>query len=75
MNTIDVFDYELAKPRTPQPPPPSASELSTSDLPGSGPREPTLNEEVSEALGQLSRFWGGFRKQVGIGRLYVLLCH
>ena len=24
-----------------------------------------LNEEVSEVVGQLSRFWGGFRKQVG----------
>jgi hypothetical protein len=27
--------------------------------------EPTLNEEVTQVVGQLSRFWGGFRKQVG----------
>src|SRR5260221_14536788 len=25
---------------------------------------PTLNDEVSEVIGQLERFWGGFRKQV-----------
>ena len=30
----------------------------------SGP-EPSLNEEVTQVVGQLSRFWGGFRKQVG----------
>ena len=26
--------------------------------------EPTLNEEVTQVVGQLSRLWGGFRKQV-----------
>lgn len=31
--------------------------------------EPTLNEEVTEVVGQLSRFWGGFRKQVSAFRL------
>ncbi|KAI0344732.1 hypothetical protein BDW22DRAFT_1354877 [Trametopsis cervina] len=30
--------------------------------PREGP-EPTLNEEVTQVVGQLSRFWGGFRKQ------------
>ncbi|KAI0093187.1 hypothetical protein BDY19DRAFT_858421, partial [Irpex rosettiformis] len=30
--------------------------------PRDGP-EPTLNEEVTQVVGQLSRFWGGFRKQ------------
>ncbi|KZT00463.1 uncharacterized protein LAESUDRAFT_666138 [Laetiporus sulphureus 93-53] len=31
-------------------------------LPGDQP-ETSLNEEVSQVVGQLSRFWGGFRKQ------------
>ena len=26
----------------------------------------TLNEEVNQVVGQLSRFWGGFRKQVSV---------
>lgn len=26
--------------------------------------ETSLNEEVTQVVGQLSRFWGGFRKQV-----------
>lgn len=26
--------------------------------------EQSLNEEVSQVIGQLGRFWGGFRKQV-----------
>ena len=30
----------------------------------SGEPSPTLNEEVTEVIGQLGRFWGGFRKQV-----------
>ena len=30
----------------------------------SGQPSPTLNEEVTEVIGQLGRFWGGFRKQV-----------
>ncbi|KAI0291151.1 hypothetical protein BC826DRAFT_1023951 [Russula brevipes] len=29
----------------------------------SGQSPPTLNEEVTEVIGQLGRFWGGFRKQ------------
>ena len=73
MNSIDIFEYELAKPGTPQPPPTSVSvPTSESTNPGTTParREPTLNEEVNEALGQLSRFWGGFRKQVCVGRLF-----
>ncbi|KAH8976495.1 hypothetical protein EDB83DRAFT_2502286 [Lactarius deliciosus] len=28
-----------------------------------GQSPPTLNEEVTEVIGQLGRFWGGFRKQ------------
>jgi hypothetical protein len=26
--------------------------------------EQSLNEEVNQVIGQLGRFWGGFRKQV-----------
>ncbi|KAF8332630.1 uncharacterized protein EI90DRAFT_2971397 [Cantharellus anzutake] len=61
---MDIFDYEITKPRTPQPPEDggsSAAGLTTID--GTGAQTPTLNEEVNQALGQLSRFWGGFRRQ------------
>lgn len=42
--------------------------LDTYDIAGSStppqlPDQP-LNEEVQEVMGQLNRFWGGFRKQV-----------
>ncbi|KAI0812587.1 hypothetical protein BC629DRAFT_1474091 [Irpex lacteus] len=47
MNFIDAYD--ITGP-TATPPP------------REGP-EPTLNEEVTQVVGQLSRFWGGFRKQ------------
>lgn len=34
---------------------------------GTPPQQPeqSLNEEVTQVIGQLGRFWGGFRKQVG----------
>ncbi|THH01130.1 hypothetical protein EW026_g1527 [Hermanssonia centrifuga] len=37
-------------------------DVSGTSTPREGP-EPTLNEEVTQVVGQLSRFWGGFRKQ------------
>jgi hypothetical protein len=41
--------------------------LDTYDVPSPGTEgtqpEQTLNEEVSEVIGQIGRFWGGFRKQ------------
>ncbi|KJA28971.1 hypothetical protein HYPSUDRAFT_128459 [Hypholoma sublateritium FD-334 SS-4] len=49
MNYLDTYD--LTRPETPNPvdAPPAA--------------QPTLNEEVTQVIGQLGRFWGGFRKQ------------
>ncbi|KAH7913477.1 hypothetical protein BJ138DRAFT_1002250 [Hygrophoropsis aurantiaca] len=35
----------------------------TSTPPTNDQPEPSLNEEVSQVIGQLGRFWGGFRKQ------------
>jgi len=35
----------------------------TSTPPAHPQPEQTLNEEVSQVIGQLGRFWGGFRKQ------------
>lgn len=51
MNFLDAYD--ITDPTTT----PSGSQ--------EGP-EPTLNEEVKQVVGQLSRFWGGFRKQVSM---------
>ena len=36
----------------------------TTTPPANAQPTPSLNEEVSQVVGQLSRFWGGFRKQV-----------
>lgn len=47
MNFLDTYDIEPAT--TPAAAAPGA--------------EPTLNEEVSQVVGQLGRLWGGFRKQ------------
>lgn len=47
MNFLDTYDIT----RSPTPQPTSA------------PEQPSLNEEVNQVIGQLGRFWGGFRKQ------------
>ncbi|KAF8897080.1 hypothetical protein CPB84DRAFT_1681853 [Gymnopilus junonius] len=36
---------------------------STTPNPANQPEQPSLNEEVNQVIGQLGRFWGGFRKQ------------
>ncbi|KDR75750.1 hypothetical protein GALMADRAFT_248422 [Galerina marginata CBS 339.88] len=36
---------------------------STTPIPATQPEQPSLNEEVNQVIGQLGRFWGGFRKQ------------
>ena len=48
MNFLDAYDV---------------ADTATTSSAQSGP-EPTLNEEVSQVVGQLGRLWGGFRKQV-----------
>lgn len=50
-----------------------AIDLSGVNTPPANAEEPpaqTLNEEVSQVLGQLNSFWGGFRKQVGLTIVY-----
>ena len=39
-------------------------DVTSSPTPPPGQPETSLNEEVQQVVGQLSRFWGGFRKQV-----------
>ncbi|KAL1748749.1 hypothetical protein HDZ31DRAFT_79369 [Schizophyllum fasciatum] len=48
MNFVDPFDIATASSSTP---PPQTG------------NEPSLNEEVNQVIGQLGRFWGGFREQ------------
>ena len=48
MNFLDTFD--VATSASPNPEQPA--------------EQPSLNEEVNQVIGQLGRFWGGFRKQV-----------
>ncbi|KAI0260805.1 hypothetical protein BC834DRAFT_898427 [Gloeopeniophorella convolvens] len=43
--------------------PPVSSGTATPPPQAAGQPPPTLNEEVTEVIGQLGRFWGGFRKQ------------
>ena len=43
----------------------------TSTPPQPNPSEQSLNEEVTQVIGQLGRFWGGFRKQVSHGTVSV----
>lgn len=68
MNSLDLYEFEFGKPPTPAPPEGKPNEARSSSSPGvTGPvatSEPTLNEEVNQALGQLTRFWGGFRASV-----------
>ncbi|KAK0225956.1 hypothetical protein IW262DRAFT_1457205 [Armillaria fumosa] len=47
MSFLDPYDISAAGTSTPPP----------------GQPEQSLNEEVTQVLGQLNRFWGGFRKQ------------
>lgn len=55
MNSLDLFDYTV----------PTAQETITRNTDGlSSVDRPTLNDEVNEVMGQLGKFWGGFRKQV-----------
>ncbi|THH29941.1 hypothetical protein EUX98_g4231 [Antrodiella citrinella] len=52
MNFLDAYDISSSPtpvPTTEQQPPTES---------------PSLNEEVTQVVGQLSRFWGGFRKQI-----------
>lgn len=54
---MNFFDYELSRSAANATPPQTASGSNAAP-------EPTLNEEVSQVVGQLGRLWGGFRKQV-----------
>ena len=67
MNTFDLYEFEFDKPPTPVPPRDEPNEAPSSTPPAEavvGATSPTLNEEVNQAIGQLSKFWGGFRASV-----------
>ncbi|KIJ40944.1 hypothetical protein M422DRAFT_32059 [Sphaerobolus stellatus SS14] len=62
MNSLDLYEYTVP---TPPPEPSSNLEASSSSLESSARTitQPSLNEEVTQVIGQLGKFWGGFRKQ------------
>jgi hypothetical protein len=39
-------------------------DVATPASPEQTAEQPSLNEEVNQVIGQLGRFWGGFRQQV-----------
>jgi hypothetical protein len=60
MNTIDVLEFTETAQGSNSP----TSEIAASSSNSAHTTQPTLNEEVSQVMGQLGKFWGGFRKQV-----------
>lgn len=65
MNSFDLYEFEFNKPPTPVPRRDKPDEaLSSTATDAVTPSEPTLNDEVNQAFGQLSKFWGGFRASV-----------
>jgi hypothetical protein len=56
MNAIDLYDYDGSLG------PEKDTETESTD--NKNEAQPTLNEEVNQVIGQIGRFWGGFRKQV-----------
>lgn len=55
MNFLDTYDIPTSITPTPE----------------SQQQEQSLNDEVTQVVGQLTRFWGGFRKQAGFLRRIV----
>lgn len=58
MNYLDTYDIATSSGGSATPPPNQQPQQS-------------LNEEVNQVIGQLGRFWGGFRKQASFAR-YML---
>jgi hypothetical protein len=57
MNFLDTYDISTSSAGTSTPPP--------------AQNQQTLNEEVNQVIGQLGRFWGGFRKQASFSGAFV----
>ena len=49
-------------------------EVAGSATPVSNQPQQSLDEEINQVVGQLNRFWGGFRKQVSYSRHVPLIC-
>lgn len=68
MNTLDLYDLGAATLSDDKPDQNAASASGSSSTEQtastSASPQPSLNEEVNQVIGQLGRFWGGFRKQV-----------
>jgi len=74
MNAMDIYDFGEGG-HTTSPPASSGNVPAATAGIDSQPatRQPSLNEEVQQALGSLGSWWGGFRKQVSDGaRIHTL---
>ncbi|KAH6914319.1 hypothetical protein BKA70DRAFT_1261051 [Coprinopsis sp. MPI-PUGE-AT-0042] len=63
---MNFFDTAWDVTRTPTPQPPAAAATATasaSTQPEAQEAPPSLNDEVTQVIGQLGRLWGGFRAQ------------
>lgn len=61
MNALDLYEYDgTMGNKTPQ----SGSQTPAKSEEAQSAEDPSLNDEVNQVIGQLGRFWGGFRKQV-----------
>jgi hypothetical protein len=67
MSSLDIYDFDDTV-RQGTSTPTKATDDNKDGPSTSGPStattQPSLNEEVQQALGVLGSFWGGFRKQV-----------
>lgn len=65
MNSLDLYDFTIqASDKTSSPYNAEASSSLSSSTVTAETSQPSLNEEVTQVMGQLGKLWGGVRKQV-----------
>lgn len=70
MNAMDLYEFDDPASGKTTPQPGAAAVATSASDPGAA--QPSLEEEITQVVGQLGRFWGGFRKQVSCLMLIAL---